>query len=85
MFYTYILRLSNGKFYIGQTNNIQSRFVRHQTGQVRSTSHYRPLSLVYYEKYESRSGSVMREKQLKSWKSHKALEDLITNFYGPIV
>jgi putative endonuclease len=77
MFYVYILERSDGKFYIGQTNNLSNRIIRHQTGQVRSTKAFRPMRLVYSEQYVSRANSVQRESYLKSLKSHKAVEDII--------
>ncbi|HMS31314.1 MAG TPA: GIY-YIG nuclease family protein [Candidatus Saccharibacteria bacterium] len=85
MFHVYILRLSNSKHYIGRTNNIESRLIRHQTGQVRSTKAFRPVELIYQEVFESRSEGVKRELYLKSLKSHEAVEKIIHSGDGPVV
>ncbi|MEK7652761.1 MAG: GIY-YIG nuclease family protein [Patescibacteria group bacterium] len=37
MFYLYILRNKNGKFYVGSTNNLKRRFSEHNSGKVFST------------------------------------------------
>ena len=85
VYVTYILLLSSGKYYIGQTNDIHKRLIRHQTGQVRSTKHFRPVQLLYTEKFTTRSESMIREKYLKSLKSHVALHTIIHSDDGPIV
>ncbi|MEK6570515.1 MAG: GIY-YIG nuclease family protein, partial [Bacteroidota bacterium] len=49
-FYVYVLRsLKDGKLYIGQTNNLQERLLRHNHGRVKSTKGRRPLQLIYFE------------------------------------
>lgn len=85
MFYTYILLLANGKYYIGQTNNIQNRLVRHQTGQVQSTQAFRPLQLVHVEAFGTRIDSMARERYLKSLKNHNALTKIVEYGNGPVV
>lgn len=85
MYVIYILLLSSGKYYIGQTNDIHKRLVRHQTGRVLSTKAYRPVKLLYTEKFTTRSEAMSREKYLKSLKSHVALHDIIHSDDGPIV
>ncbi len=74
MKYVYVLvSIKDGKYYIGQTNDIKSRITRHQRGYVRSTRHRRPLKLLYFEKYEDRGTSMRREKFLKSGEGHRFL------------
>jgi putative endonuclease len=85
MLYTYVLLLANGKYYIGQTNNLTNRVIRHQSGQVRSTKAFRPVTLIHSEQYRSRSESMNREKYLKSLKSRSAIEKIIRSGDGPIV
>ena len=85
MFYTYILRLSNGKYYIGQTNNLLNRLNRHQSGQATYTKKFLPCELVYSEQFTSRSEAMRREKYLKSLKDRTLIEKLINNGGGPIV
>jgi len=66
MFYTYVLRTNEHDFYIGWTNDLQARLIKHNRGEVKSTKTKTPLQLVYYEACLSRDKAIMREKQLKS-------------------
>ena len=51
--------------------------VRHNHGYVRSTKPYLPWKLVYSEKFESRSESMIRENYLKSMKSKDFILKLV--------
>ena len=80
MYYTYILKSkASGRYYIGQTNNIDLRLKRHNNNLVKSTKNRGPWDIVYYEKYTSRSEALKRESYLKSLKSKKIIEQLISN------
>lgn len=86
MFYTYILMsLSSGRYYIGSCENIEKRIKQHNTGKEKSTKGFVPWKLVHKESFNSRSNAVIRERQLKSWKSRKALERLFKKNNGPMV
>ena len=75
MYYVYILiSKKDGQFYVGQTNDLSRRLWRHQQGYVRSTRHRRPLELLFYEEYETRSEAMKREKFLKSGAGHEYLK-----------
>lgn len=68
-YFVYILRsLKDGRFYIGQTNNISDRIERHNSGQVTATRNRRPLEIVYTETFATRAEAMRREKYLKSLK-----------------
>ena len=79
MYYTYILKsLTSGRFYIGQTDNLESRLKRHNENTVKSTRNRGPWEMMYVEEYDSRSEAMIREKYLKSLKSRRSIEELIT-------
>ncbi|MCB9056063.1 MAG: GIY-YIG nuclease family protein [Chitinophagales bacterium] len=67
MFYVYIL-FSEGfdRFYIGQTNDIENRIARHNSGMEKSTSPYVPWSIVCVIEKGSRSESMILERKLKN-------------------
>lgn len=68
-FFVYILKsVKDDKFYIGQTNNLTDRFLRHNNGCVTATKNRRPLVLAYSENYNTRAEAMRREKYLKSLK-----------------
>ncbi|UBM62403.1 GIY-YIG nuclease family protein [Candidatus Sulfidibacterium hydrothermale] len=77
-FFTYILISEvDGSLYIGQTQDVEKRLKRHNTGRNRSTSAKRPWKLLYAKPCNSRSEAVKLEKHLKSLKKRKAVFDWI--------
>jgi putative endonuclease len=67
MFYVYVLKsLVNNRYYIGYTNDINSRLQKHNNGGVRSTCKFRPWMLLGTEVYESRNEARWREHELKN-------------------
>ena len=79
MFYVYILQSEKtGKYYIGSTGNLDDRLFRHNSGQSLSTKHGVPWQLVYTESFSFRSEAMKRESEIKSWKSHKRISELIS-------
>lgn len=65
MYYTYVLRCSDGNLYIGSTNDLRRRIVESQTARVPATASRLPITLEYYEACRSERGARLREKQLK--------------------
>lgn len=69
-YYVYILRDTQNKLYIGQTNNLPKR-KKQQIRKTQKASKFikegKEFKLVYFEKYESRLKAMRREKQLKGW------------------
>ncbi len=76
-YFVYILHSETFlRLYIGQTNNLHSRFERHNAGMVRFTKPYRPWKILYTESYETRSLAIKREKFLKSGKGREFIHSL---------
>jgi putative endonuclease len=74
----YILRShSSNRFYIGSAVNAEVRLAEHQRGQTRSTRGRGPWELVYREDFGTTAEAHRRELQLKSWKSHRSIQELI--------
>ncbi len=65
-FFVYILKLSNGKFYVGRTSDLLRRIVEHNSGKVLFTKSKRPVRLIYYSAFESQFLAIQFEKYLKS-------------------
>lgn len=79
MAYIYILECIDGSFYTGSTVNLVKRLEEHQTGKgANYTAKRIPVTLVYYEKFESITAAFIREKQIQNW-SHKKKKALINN------
>jgi putative endonuclease len=80
-FYTYILQsLKDFSFYIGQCNDLDFRMSKHTDGMSKYTSSKRPLRLVYFESFKTRSEALKREKQIKKMKSRKYIKTLISDW-----
>jgi putative endonuclease len=74
----YILQSdSSRKFYVGCAGDPAARLAEHQRGQTISTRNRGPWRLVYQERFESPSEARKRERQLKSWKSHRSIQAVI--------
>ena len=55
------------KFYIGYTSNLKHRLRSHNELSTKGwTVRYRPWELVYQERFETKSGAMLRERELKS-------------------
>jgi len=82
MFYVYLLhsQKDNG-FYIGYTIDIKNRLKRHNNGEVVSTKHRRPLSLIYYEVYTNEKDAQGREIFLKSGAGRRFLKKQLNNMH----
>ena len=77
IYYFYIIRCSDDSLYCGSTNDLNERERKHNEGLgARYTRARRPLKVVYFEKYSSRSEAMKREAQIKSWTKNKK-EDLV--------
>ncbi|MEZ4852844.1 GIY-YIG nuclease family protein [Flavobacterium sp.] len=67
MYYVYILHsLGFDKYYIGQTNAIQNRLNRHNSGYEKATKPYLPWELVCVITKNTRSEAMALEKKLKN-------------------
>ncbi|GAB5539026.1 MAG: GIY-YIG nuclease family protein [Salibacteraceae bacterium] len=72
-YYTYILKCSDGKYYIGVTNNLERRLIEHQQGfdPKSFTFSRRPVELVYSLQSNDINEAIAFEKQLKGWTRRK--------------
>ena len=76
MYKVYVLKSENfGKLYVGYTEDIENRLIKHNSGSVRSTKAYRPYSLVYFEDFESKTTARKREIFLKSGQGREFLKE----------
>ena len=64
--YVYLLRsLSNRKFYLGWTTNLERRLKGHNFGLTQSTKSRQPFKLLYYEVFDNIELAKERERKLK--------------------
>ena len=67
MFYVYIVECADNTLYCGYTNDLNSRINEHNLGKngAKYTKTRRPVKLVYFEKFETKSEAMKREYQIK--------------------
>jgi predicted GIY-YIG superfamily endonuclease len=66
MWYTYILRMADGEYYIGSTNNLKRRMEEHTRGREISTKWRLPAILKAYIAVKSEGTARRLEKYLKT-------------------
>ena len=66
MNYTYIVQCADGTLYTGWTNCLEKRLKAHNSGHgAKYTKSRRPVALVYWEAFETKSEAMRREAAIK--------------------
>ena len=83
MYYVYILYSKTAnKYYIGHSDDVQRRLSEHNdplANKDKFCAKNGPWEIVYTEPdFITRADAMKREKQIKSWKSRKKIEELIS-------
>ncbi|NNG16438.1 MAG: GIY-YIG nuclease family protein [Gemmatimonadales bacterium] len=82
-FAVYILASHSGRLYVGVTNDLERRVLKHQLGVgAQFTRHYKVTKLVHYEQTSDVRSAIAREKQLKGWSRRKKVDLIETNNPG---
>lgn len=73
-YHTYILQNPAGRFYIGHTEDLNRRLDQHNSPDGKShlgkyTHKTGPWTLVWSEPHPTRSAAMLREREIKAWKS----------------
>ncbi|WP_380783381.1 TrmH family RNA methyltransferase [Sphingomonas sp. R86520] len=67
-FYAYMLRCSDGSYYVGHTDALERRIAQHQHGELPGYTHNRrPVTLIWSQDFPSRIEALEAERQLKGW------------------
>ena len=67
------------KYYVGCTNDVHRRLLEHNRKKGKYTDKGIPWKLVYIENYVDKASAEKREKEIKSQKSRKYIENLLHN------
>lgn len=66
MYYVYMVECSDETLYTGYTNDISQRVSKHNEWKwAKYTKARRPVKLVFSEEYETKSGAMKREYEIK--------------------
>ena len=73
-FYTYMLHCADRSFYVGHTDDLQTRVAQHEARGVASyTQIRRPVKLVWSQDFSTRIEAIEAERQIKGWSPAKKL------------
>src|SRR5437762_843999 len=71
-FYVYILRCCDDSYYVGHTDDLETRIEQHSNGTLGGyTAKRRPLRLTYACEFSTREEALERERQIKGWSRAK--------------
>ncbi len=77
MYYVYIFQsLKDKRTYIGYTRDLDARLIKHNSGQVASTKHRRPLKLLFFEEFLTMKEAKERELWFKTSSGRKKLKEI---------
>ena len=67
-FFSYMLRCADGTYYIGHTDNLETRMAEHDQGRIPGyTATRRPVELVWNDTFPSRIEALAAERKIKGW------------------
>lgn len=78
--YTYIVKCSDNTLYTGWTNNLEKRIKTHNAGKgTKYTKSRLPVTLVYYETFQTKEEAMRREWEIKHLTRREKLQ-LLASF-----
>ncbi|MFA7253970.1 MAG: GIY-YIG nuclease family protein [Patescibacteria group bacterium] len=76
--FVYILQSEkNDEYYVGSTEDVESRLNQHNSGNVQATRNKAPYKIVFFQCFESVSLARRAEMKIKSWKRRDFIEKII--------
>jgi putative endonuclease len=78
MYYLYLLlNEAKTRTYVGVTEDLNKRLVKHNAGRIKSSSPYRPYKIIYTESYETLTEDRRKEKFYKSITGRRKLKEIL--------
>ena len=85
MNYTYIVRCKDDTLYCGWTNNLEKRMASHNSGTGAKYTRCRyPVTLVYYETFETKEEAMRREYAIKQLSRKEKLRMIAESADGSV-
>lgn len=73
-FWTYMLHCNDRSFYVGHTDDLETRIAQHEAGTTSGyTQNRRPVKLVWSQSFVTRMEALEAERQIKGWSRAKKL------------
>ncbi|MEA3033744.1 MAG: tRNA/rRNA methyltransferase [Sphingomonadales bacterium] len=71
-FYAYLLRCADAHYYVGHTDDLDSRIAQHLAGAIPGyTQKRRPVQLLWADRFPDRDSAFAAERQIKGWSRAK--------------
>jgi predicted GIY-YIG superfamily endonuclease len=71
-FFAYVLVCADGSFYVGHTDDLETRLSQHQAGRGCAwTASRLPVRLVWFQEFSTRDEAKETERRLKGWSRAK--------------
>ena len=71
-FHAYLLLCADGSFYVGHTDDLDTRMAQHESGQLGGfTARRRPVRLVWQQDFATREEALAAELRIKGWSPAK--------------
>jgi len=75
MYHVYVLQsLTDGRTYVGYTNDVERRLAEHNAGKSKATKHRRPFKILFVEEYKTMKEAKDKEIWWKSSSGRKKLK-----------
>ncbi len=85
MWFCYLVKCSDSSYYVGITNNLESRVSEHNAGRGSAyTAARRPVRLLWYEEHETRSSATKREREIKGWRRTQKERLIAERSHSPV-
>ncbi|MEO5642000.1 MAG: GIY-YIG nuclease family protein [Bacteroidia bacterium] len=69
------------KYYVGYTSDdLEERLRKHNSNHSGFTGGFGDWEIKHFESFETKEEALIREKQIKGWKSRKLIEKLIKKY-----
>jgi len=70
--YVYMLKCSDGSYYVGSTSNLELRLAEHQSGEFGGYTSLRlPVELIWSADFPTEHDAFVTERQIKGWSRTK--------------
>jgi putative endonuclease len=80
MWYVYLILCEDKSLYCGSSDKPEKRFELHKLGKgAKYTRSHKPVRIVYKEEFATRSASLKREIEIKSWSREGKIRRLNLN------
>ena len=75
----YILKCSNGRYYVGSTQNIEIRYAEHAAGRVKATRNLLPVEIALFQPCNTVVEARQLEYRVKQLKSRKIIDRMVAD------